>query len=357
MKALDYILKHYQTHDESNEPIIKALLYTLDAEELKTLQRKIVQCGFQNRYLSEKLCKEADVILKNTNVSIKQLLKDFESNNQIKVLVSRKKLIDRFDAQSHDIQIKIIRAFLHSSKKNRQWVYWRCYRSFWDDSLVDDFKNVWEKYKEKDCTKIIIEHFPIDYLIENMKSLYPDDNYEILCIRLRSHPSFNMEIDRLHKRYGDYDIGYLYVLANSNGTIEKGKASQILYKLIVHFINENKSIPNLYRYDASINSFLRFGEMSTTLFYDVEFVLCCMGKLGLVEELLSYRRWDKKVTRLYNRRKHLWEKEELFLKDEQQWKLYCSVIAECVPKEYKGLISSYVRSASATLPDFKACSI
>ena len=98
--------------------------------------------------------------------------------------------------------------------------------------------------------------------------------------------------------------------------------------------------------------FLMVGDLSTALFYDMEFVLNCMGRLGLVDEIQKYRKWDKKVTLIYKKRARIWEKDEIFLSDADKWKLYCSVIAENMPREYQHLIIGYVRSASTTLPDF-----
>ena len=358
MKPLDYILKHYQkSENEGVGSVLKSLVFALNNEELKTLQRKIIQCGLYRYCFSNELYEQADFVLERKNESISTLINDLGSKDNVTRLDARYRLRDRFKGQSHVTQTHIIRAFLHGSKEDRRWVYFIFNDYYWDDSLLDDFRFVWDKYKEKQCERIIILHFPVDYLIENIASLYPGENYEELSIRLRNHPLFNLEIERLKERYGNHDLGFLLVQAKSHGTIEKGKASEILYKLIAHFINEIKSVPNLYRCGMSMESCLMFGDVSTALFYDVEFVLNCMGRLGLVDELLAFQKWDKKVTLIYNKRMRLWEKEKIFLSDAEKWKLYCSVIAEFMPREYKHLISGYVRSASTTLPDFMDSSL
>ena len=354
MKPLDYILKYYQeSENEGAGSVLKSLVFALNHEELKTLQKKIIQCGRYRYWLSNDLYELADFVLKRKNESISSLLSDLDSKDNVTRLDARYRLRDRFKGQSHETQTQIIRAFLHGSKEDRRWVYFSLNDYYWDNSLLDDFKFVCEKYKEKRCERIIIQHFPVDYLIENIASLYPGENYEALSIRLRNHPLFNLEIDRLKERYGNHDLGFLLVQAKSHGTIEKGNASEILYTLIAYFINENKSVPNLYRCGMSMETCLMLGDVSTALFYDIVTVLNCMGQLGLVDELLTYRKWDKKITLIYNKRMRLWEKEKIFLSDGEEWKLYCSVIAEYMPREYQHLISGYVRSASATLPDFK----
>ena len=56
MKALGYILKNYQkTHDEADGTLMRALVYSLNIEELKTLQRKIIQCGRYRYHFSDYL--------------------------------------------------------------------------------------------------------------------------------------------------------------------------------------------------------------------------------------------------------------------------------------------------------------
>lgn len=361
MKPLDYILKHYQkSENEGVGSVLKSLVFALNNEELKTLQRKIIQCGRYRYWFSNDLYEQADFVLERKNESISALINDLDSKDNVTRLDARYRLRDRFKKQSHVTQTQIIRAFLHGSKEDRRWVYESCnYVNHynWDDSLLDDFRFVWEKYKEKRCERFIIQHFPVDYLIDNIASLYPGENYEELSIRLRNHPLFKLEIDRLKERYGNHDLGFLIVQAKSHGTLGKGKASEILYKLIAHFINENKSVPCIYRNGFNMDYFLMVGNLSTTLFYDMEFVLNCMGRFGLVDELLAFQKWDKKVTLIYNRRMRIWEKEKIFLSDAEKWKLYCSVIAEFMPREYKHLISGYVRSASTTLPDFKDSSL
>lgn len=354
MKPLDYILKYYQeSENEGAGSVLKSLVFALNHEELKTLQKKIIQCGRYRYWLSNDLYELADFVLKRKNESISSLLSDLDSKDNVTRLDARYRLRDRFKGQSHETQTQIIRAFLHGSKEDRRWVYSSLNDYYWDNSLLDDFKFVWKKYKEKRCERIIIQHFPVDYLIENIASLYPGENYEALSIRLRNHPLFNLEIDRLKERYGNHDLGFLLVQAKSHGTIEKGNASEILYTLIAYFINENKSVPNVYRCGMSMDSCLMLGDVSTALFYDIVTVLNCMGQLRLLDELLAYRKWDKKITIIYNKRMRLWEKEKIFLSDDEKWKLYCSVITEYMPCEYQHLISGYVRSASTTLPDFK----
>lgn len=353
MKALDYILKNYQkTHDEADVTFISALVYSLNIEELKTLQRKIIQCGRYRYYLSNYLYQEADYAQKRENESVSVLLKNFVNKDQDIRLDARYRLRDRFEQQSHVMQINILRAFLKGSREDRNWAYLRCS----SEELQDDVKIAWEKYHDKDCAEFVIQHFPIDYVLENIDSLYPQKNHLYLCARLHNHPSFKMDMERLRERYGG-EWSYFYILSNSKGVIEKKEVLQKLYMHIIRFINRYTSLPrtNHMRENGSMIDFrtsLRYGDISTTLFYDMPFVLKSMGKLGLVNEIQTFKKWDKRVTEIYNERKENCGPEFHQNKEGNLWHLYCSVIIDCLPNEYKGLVSSYIRSAGAILPPF-----
>ena len=126
---------------------------------------------------------------------------------------------------------------------------------------------------------------------------------------------------------------------------------------IIRFINKEKTLPivGCMRQNGSMINFrlsLRLGDISTTHFYDMSDILKFIGKLGLIDEIQAFRKWDKKVNKIYNERKHVCECGNHIYDADYLWKLYCSVIAENMPREYQHLISGYVRSASATLPDF-----
>ena len=353
MKALDYILKHYQkTHDETDGTFMSALVYSLNIEELKTLQRKIIQCGRYRYYFSDYLYQEADYAQNRVNESLSVLLKNFVSNDQVTRLDARYRLRSRFEKQSHVMQIKVLRAFLMGSREDRNWAYLRCSA----DELLDDVKKAWDKHHDKECAEFVIKHFPIDYVLENINLLYPQKNHLYLCVRLLNHSSFKVDMESLRKRYGG-EWSYFYILSNTKGTIEKEDVKQKLYMHIIRFINNHKSLPrvNCMRQNGSMIDFrssLRFGDISTSQFYDMPYVLKSMGKLGLVNEIQTFKKWDKRVTEIYNERKEKCGSEFHRYEEGVLWPLYCSVIMECLPNEYKGLVSGYIKSASAILPSF-----
>lgn len=356
MKALDYILKNYQkTHNEADGTFLRALVYSLNTEELKILQRKIIQCGRYRYCFSDYLYQEADHAQKRENESISVLLKNFESKNHVTRLDARYRLRDRFYDQSKVIQIKILKAFLYGSKEDRDWAYRNCCWRYWDDSLGSDVKFLWEKYQEKKCAELVIKYFPVEFVLDHLESLYPEINYIYLCARLKNQPSFKMDMERIQERYGEW--GYFNILANSEGEIEKRDVLQKLYMYIIRFINKEKTLPvvRCMRQNDSMIDFrlsLRFGDISTTYFYDMSDILKFIGKLRLIDVIQAFRKWDKKVNKIYNERKQECECDYHLSDENNLWTLYCGVVVECLPKEYQGLVSSYVRSASTILPTF-----
>ena len=162
-------------------------------------------------------------------------------------------------------------------------------------------------------------------------------------------------MERIQERYGEW--GYFNILANSEGEIKKRDVLQKLYMYIIRFINKEKTLPivGCMRQNGSMINFrssLRFGDISTTHFYDMSDILKFIGKLGLIDEIQAFRKWDKKVNKIYNERKQVYECDYHIYDADYLWTLYCSAVVECLPNEYKGLVSGYVRSASTILPSF-----
>ena len=79
----------------------------------------------------------------------------------------------------------------------------------------------------------------------------------------------------------------------------------------------------------------------TTKWFDVvSHILWCMGRLGLVEELIAFEEWDSMVQRRLISQTEYDELLQYHVADfvEECFQLFRSTIAECVPDEYKHLI-------------------
>jgi len=355
MSALDYILSHYQLPKYEKSPkervVLKALVHTLQPEELKILQRRLKRSPSKwnvGTDLYNEALKAENNIAPSRNEPISSLLKQFTDKRSGKVATARKKLRDRFAKQDFQMQRKILKAFLSSAKQDRIWAYSRL-KANWDSALYDEVKTLWEQYHEKECGQVVLRYFSAEYVYNNLVHLDIDENYTWLCIRLINHPQFtidkkNLELVGVYKFYGRSDVEYLYILAKSNSKIKKGEATRILYEQMIISLNCEDG-----PYDSRSTAFRRgFSNIEyyenyypTTKWLDVvSHILWCMGKLGLTEELVAYEEWDSMVQRRFIYSSDYEELKKYHKTDFSQecYLLFRNVIAECLPDEYKHLI-------------------
>lgn len=349
MTALDYILSHYQFPKYENRPkeraVLKALVHTLQPEELTALQRKLKRSTSKwnvGTDLYNEAIKAERSITPQRNEPISSLLKQFTDKRSGKVATARKKIRDRFAKQDFQMQRKILKAFLLSAKQDRMWAYSRL-KVNWDSALYDEVETLWERYHEKDCGQVVLRYFPTQYVYNNLAHLDTDENYTWLCIRLINCPLFQIDKERLRERcifYGHPDVEYLYILVKSNSPIEKGIATQILFKQIIHYLNVYPS-PCVMLKSKFDNCEIYEDNHPTTKWLDnVSHVLWCMGELGLTEELIAYEEWDSMVQRklIYSSDYEVLKKYHMTDFSQECYILFRDVIAECLPDEYKHLI-------------------
>ncbi len=359
--ALEYILTHYQLpkyKDFSSRAVLKALINTLNHAELKELHGKLKRC-YSPSNIGNDLYHEIEIVLNanqpQKNEPISLLLKQFTDKRSGKVAISRPKLQDRFDKQDFQSQRKILKAFLAGAKRDRVWAYKKLKRN-WDAFFADDIKALWEKCHDKDCERVVIRFLPEDYIIENLPLLDSDENYSWLCIRLINHPQFHFDKERLskcdHIFWGPDEVEYLYILAMSKSSVEKGEATRILYKMLIVQLINHKKIPESYTEIGDNTTMWRGMELikmvdglvpTTKWFKVIRRVLWCMGKLGLTKELIAFEEWDKRVQYWFDRRI---KEEEYWLCDSAQeyYRLFHTIVMECIPDRFRYLINEEMES-------------
>ena len=350
MKALDYILANYQQEKYqaslAERAVLRALVHTLNKEELLKLQKKLKR-GTSKWSVGNGLYEEAAKVLnkiqphKNENISA--LLNAFTDKQSGKVAEARAELRDRFGKQSFQMQRKILKAMLSASKQDRVWTY-KQLGNVWDDYFFEDVKNLWEQYHEKECGAMIIKHFPMEYVYENLSALDTHGNYTNLCIKLIHHPKFQIDKERLKEDfvfYGHPEVEYLYILAKSKSKIEKGEATRTLFNQMAVFINIVNTPPKFignraYNFERQIED----GNVTTKHLEFVSCVLWCMGELGLVEELIAFEEWDNIVKHRFYSDEEVEYLTRGYNTDciKELWNLYRQTIVECLPNEYQQLV-------------------
>lgn len=373
MNALDYILANYQQEKYqtslAERAVLRALVHTLDKEELLILQKKLKRGSSKwsvGKGLYEEAIKVMGKIQPHRNESILAPLKAFTDKQSGKVAEARAELRDRFDKQSFQIQRKILKAMLFSSKKDRVWTY-KQLSNAWDDYFFEDIKTLWEQYHEKECATVIIKHFPMEYVYDNLSALEyeydnpfipePHSNYTNLCIKLIHHPKFQIDKERLKEDfvfYGYPEVEYLYILAKSKSKIEKGEATRTLFNQMAVFINTHDTPPNYLRRSYNFAQQIEERSVSTKHFDFVSGILWCMGELGLVDELIAFEEWDNMVRIKFLGSEELQYMGNAYSSEEEKelWHLFLQTITECLPTEYQQLVQvKYSSTPKPTMED------
>ena len=346
MKALDYILANYQQEKYQNNlaerAVLRALVHTLNKAELLMLQKKLKR-GSSKWSVGKKLCEEAsrvmDKIEPHRNESISVLLRAFTDKRSGKVADARTELRDRFSKQSLQIQRNILKAMLHASKQDRMWAFNRL-NHCWDNFFLENVKALWEQYHEEESGKVIIRHFPMEYVYDNMSILSTQDKYTNLCIKLIHHPTFHLckEMLRFSFVFSGYpEVEYLYIIAKSQSKVEKGHATNLLFQQIVYMLN---------KLEAPTDELLEgvVGKKASLVkeLHVVRDILWCMGELGLVDELIAFEEWDNRVKyKFYSN-----EEVEYFVRGyntisaTELWNILRETIIEFLPNEYQQQIKA-----------------
>lgn len=350
MSALEYILSNYQKPSVqklfSERSVLRALVHTLSKNELKQLEKEFKRGGSKWK-IENDLCREIAKALKKhlprKVESTSALLRLYTDKKSGRVTYARKELKKRFETQPYKVQKQILKAFLYGSRDDRIRTFWYL-RKHWDNYFYEDVKYLWELYHEEDCQLVIIKHFPMEYVYDNLKYLDSRDNYTHLCIKLIHHPLFHIDKSRFSFLFdNNADVEYLFILALSNSQCEKGMATRILYEQIVEYINNQQTSPipksnsqQPWYFSKDESPFWYFsmdGNLSTKHFHVVSRILWCMGRLGLAEELIDYAMWDDLVQRKIIQ--NMYEDND---SPDEYWDLFRMTIAECLPDEYKSKV-------------------
>ena len=159
------------------------------------------------------------------NTPVATLIKNYVNKKSGKVTDSRQEIQRRFDYLDWKDQKKIISAFLESGKTDRQWAYSKAL-NYWDESFVPRIKELWEQLHEKMCSRVVIHHFPLEYLSQNIDKFTDDGDYFFICMRTAWDKSFVIDRDRLSK------TEYLAVLYHTGRTIDTAEAETLLYDVV-----------------------------------------------------------------------------------------------------------------------------
>ncbi len=159
------------------------------------------------------------------NRPIVLIIEDYANKRSGKVVESRKEIRHRFAFLDWTDQKKILVLFLNSGKLDREWAY-TVLLEIWDNDFKPIIEKLWKQYHEDKCAWVIIRHFPINYLKENMESLAKDRNYYFICKRIGQDNKVNIDRERIS------ESDYLALLNELGETIDTDEGLDIMFRMV-----------------------------------------------------------------------------------------------------------------------------
>ena len=155
------------------------------------------------------------------NKTTRQLLE--EQTVRGKVIQARKELRARMPYVAFDEQYQIILTFLAGNKTDRLFVL-KFLDTHWDECYKDEVERLWNLYHEKESARVIVHHFPQQFIRENAEQLSTD--YLYLQVLLRLPATLDLDRSRLT------DSSYLYYCARKGIRLDDKEAKRLLYQIV-----------------------------------------------------------------------------------------------------------------------------
>lgn len=220
------------------------------------------------------------------NTPTATLIKNYVNKQSGKVTESRKEIQKRFDYLDWKNQQKIILAFLESGMSDRQWAYSKLL-DFWDKSFEPRIQELWEQLHEEKCSWVIIRHFPVEYIANNMATFTGNRDYYFICLRLAQDKEFIIGKEKL------LPTDYLAVLYHTGRNIKEGEAYDILFQIVYENIMRAFSMetPFLDRYANSNKG----AVITPNDFHDVSLAIYYLREMDCSHVISQFAEWNESI--------------------------------------------------------------
>ena len=266
--------------DDDKLELVTSALYGVSKEELEMFA---VTGDINERvntsasYVLSKTVEYKDTLKINENID--KLIDVYCNGDPYPAIGAREELQQRFSEQSHDDQIKILRAFICSDDENcKVWSYEEML-TWWDDCLIPDIKKAWKTDKGAFCAAVVAKRLPIDYVLEQKEALEEAD-YASVCLRLAVDEKYNIDHGRLTR------LEFLEIASQNHWHLDDNDADEILFGFALDALADQ---PDCYTdWDEKVflrPSLLRINEM----YYYID----ALGKLGKVNTLSKLYDWNR----------------------------------------------------------------
>ena len=242
---------------------------------------------------AEKTAHQYDPVPRNRTT--RQLLKDQTVRG--KIVQARKELRARMPYVSFDEQRQIIFTFLAGTKTDRLFVF-RFLDSQWDECYKEEVERLWFQYHEMESARVIVHHFPQQFIREYAEQLSRD--YLYLQVLLRLPATFDVDRSRLT------DSSYLYYCARKGIMVDDSEATRLLYQIVAdnfywfqprwtgHWYNPEDGLYSIPAVGSAVWSLGVLGKTNILLqFYDFE------RKARVLKEKKDSRGFRQELERLH----------------------------------------------------------
>lgn len=256
--ALPYKIRYALAVSVHNETLITQDNYSCPYWIQSELQRKAKA--------DEHFAHQFDPVPRNK--PIKQLLKDYSTKGRI--IKARAELKKRVPFVSFSEQKQILCAFFDGIAIDRQFTLRYLDTNF--DAVYSPYvERAWRMFHEWQSAKVIVHHFPLEFILANQEALAND--YSYLQMRLRLPPDAPIDRKRLT------DSAYLYLCARQSIPVSDEESEHILYQNTLNIIGA-----------AHIKTVLDFRTISSMVW--------SLGVLGKTEILLQFADFQKALDSL-----------------------------------------------------------
>ncbi len=230
MNRIEYINQRLSQKNffENDYIIISSLIYSLTADEACSyLDLTFKQDYRVRRYVLKKISNDLSKSYTTTHKKlIATLLKKLDEKKfgrKESCAFSLDFLIDSLPAKP---KRKIIETFLASkSSRNRDRAFKRLNVN-WDKKYFELIEQVWYSFHDSYCLGIILNHFPVKFLLDNYKDILEHTQpfqTSKLFIKLGA-----IKVDLLDELKEIDEISYCYVLTKFGKTVSDSEAKRIL---------------------------------------------------------------------------------------------------------------------------------
>lgn len=217
---------------------------------------------------------------------VQQLLSWYNNPRSRKISFAKKELMVRFEYLSWEEQHDILLAFFRRGPKTDMLWAAKKSRHRWKPEYIPFVEDMWNRHLVYDKTgtfisKIVLEHFPSDFIIKNQWRLSEILGYHEVCIRVGNEENFKIEWDRM------YFPEQLYVKAKLGFEIDVVATELEIYK----YLHEDA------RFCVTNNEYV-LRHPSVPLFYNIEgmeYIVWAMGKFRMIDALLRLLQFNKMI--------------------------------------------------------------